>query len=286
MRLGLARPLGCPPRRWWLWGIAARGPKGCRLMKQLSYPVDSRAAAVLWPSLTQDLDANVMVLDREGNILFANEQASRWVAWCARVLTGESEEPVSLPETCPPEQSEERLRLQERVCDTGRGVTFETIAWGMRWRITFRPLPSVDGPTHLLHTARRMQPWERLRPGDRLGDLDVISVRHHSPGAFAQISARELDVLILIGEGLSYAEIAAHLHRSIRTIERHRDQLGRKLGATNRVQLARYAIRAGLCALPAPPEAFAGPAQDFNPLDVSPAALSIARRRQPRARTG
>ena len=75
-------------------------------------------------------------------------------------------------------------------------------------------------------------------------------MERHDPGVIATLSPRELDVLILIGEGLSSGDIAKRLHRSVRTIERHRDRLGQKLGVSNRVDIARFAMRAGLAELP------------------------------------
>lgn len=67
--------------------------------------------------------------------------------------------------------------------------------------------------------------------------------------ALAALSERELQVLTLIGEGLSTAEIARRLGRRQETIRSHRRTLGKKLGISNRVELARFAIRAGLCSV-------------------------------------
>lgn len=64
------------------------------------------------------------------------------------------------------------------------------------------------------------------------------------------LTPRELEVLALIAEGKSLAEIAQILNRSHKTIESHRLALGRKLQASNRVALARIAIAAGLVTVP------------------------------------
>jgi PAS domain S-box-containing protein len=65
-----------------------------------------------------------------------------------------------------------------------------------------------------------------------------------------RLTEREKEVLALIAEGLSVAEIARRLHRSTKTIESHRLSLGRKLGVDNRVKLARLAIQADLASVP------------------------------------
>jgi DNA-binding NarL/FixJ family response regulator len=67
----------------------------------------------------------------------------------------------------------------------------------------------------------------------RLGELDVLS-------------PRELEVLALLGQGLTIKEIAKILFRSEKTIGRHRDSIGAKLGLSNKVDLAEVARRAGL----------------------------------------
>jgi DNA-binding CsgD family transcriptional regulator/PAS domain-containing protein len=69
--------------------------------------------------------------------------------------------------------------------------------------------------------------------------------------AVATLTARQREVLALIGQGLSTAEIARRLYRTVKTIESHRLVLGKRLGARNRVELARIAIQAGLSELPA-----------------------------------
>lgn len=56
------------------------------------------------------------------------------------------------------------------------------------------------------------------------------------------LSDRELEVLRLIGEGMSTAEIAAALNRSVKTVESHRAALKTKLGAQSNAELIRIAV--------------------------------------------
>jgi DNA-binding NarL/FixJ family response regulator len=55
------------------------------------------------------------------------------------------------------------------------------------------------------------------------------------------ITAREADVLVLVAEGLANKEIAARLHVSPRTVEKHVESLMRKAGARSRTQLVAIA---------------------------------------------
>ncbi|MCX5690240.1 MAG: response regulator transcription factor [Planctomycetota bacterium] len=59
------------------------------------------------------------------------------------------------------------------------------------------------------------------------------------------LTARELEVLHLIGKGLSRLEIAGELSRSVKTIDGHQDRIMKKLRAACRSDLLRYAIREG-----------------------------------------
>ena len=63
------------------------------------------------------------------------------------------------------------------------------------------------------------------------------------------LTNREQEILGLIGQGLTIPEIAERLFRSQKTIESHRQSLGRKLQVGNRVELARIAIQTGLAPL-------------------------------------
>ena len=60
------------------------------------------------------------------------------------------------------------------------------------------------------------------------------------------LTTREREVLTLIAEGYSAEAIAEKLHRSPKTIQTHRQALGRKLMVSNKVELTRFAIAAGL----------------------------------------
>ncbi|QNS08764.1 response regulator transcription factor [Streptomyces xanthii] len=60
------------------------------------------------------------------------------------------------------------------------------------------------------------------------------------------LTPREEEVLKLVAEGHSSKEIAELLYISVKTVQRHRANLLQKLGMRDRLELTRYAIRAGL----------------------------------------
>ena len=60
------------------------------------------------------------------------------------------------------------------------------------------------------------------------------------------LSARELEVLPLVAEGLTSQEIASRLQLSVKTVQAHRAAIMEKLNLRNVADLVRYAIRRGL----------------------------------------
>lgn len=59
-------------------------------------------------------------------------------------------------------------------------------------------------------------------------------------------SSRELEILLLIAEGLTNIDIAEKLFLSKRTVEGHRQSLLQKTNSTNTATLIRYAAKAQL----------------------------------------
>lgn len=59
------------------------------------------------------------------------------------------------------------------------------------------------------------------------------------------LSSREIEVLRLIGKGMSRVEIAKELSRSAKTVDGHQERIMSKLGIVSRADLMRFAIREG-----------------------------------------
>jgi DNA-binding NarL/FixJ family response regulator len=70
--------------------------------------------------------------------------------------------------------------------------------------------------------------------------------RGRDSGTTDLLTPRELEVVKLIAEAYTSKEIADLLVISLKTVERHRENILEKLGMRDRVELTRYAIRRGL----------------------------------------
>lgn len=141
--------------------------------------------------------------------------------------------------------------------------------------ITDVKMPGMDG-IELLIEARRIAPWLPVLVITGYGDVQM-AVRAMKAGALdfiekplnrksllsavesalerggapdrlrgKALTRTEMRTLRLILDSKSNKEIAALLHRSLRTIESHRNHMMRKLGVTNTVGLVRRAVALGL----------------------------------------
>jgi two-component system, NarL family, response regulator NreC len=67
-----------------------------------------------------------------------------------------------------------------------------------------------------------------------------------APSDTEELTAREREILIYIADGNTNREIAEKLVISPKTVDRHRENIMRKLNMHNRVELVKYAIEKGL----------------------------------------
>ena len=91
-----------------------------------------------------------------------------------------------------------------------------------------------------------LSPTVTRRVIDRFTAEDRSQRRLEALDDLAPLTEREREVLVEIGRGHANADIARRLHMSEATVKSHVTHLFDKLSATNRVQLAIAAFRAGL----------------------------------------
>ncbi len=83
---------------------------------------------------------------------------------------------------------------------------------------------------------------------DKLARADLSA----SSGPPLNLSARELDVLRLIAEGKTHAEIGTALRLNVKTVINYHSLVRQKLGVSSDVRLLRVAVESGVV-LPSPP---------------------------------
>jgi len=212
------------------------------------------SAESLWGTLTSDPHAGVAIATLNGDLIYANDQA-------AKLFFGEKAEAAgyvgrSVREFFPPEMVNERVGVMRTMLETGKPVALRSIWRGFQLLTLIRFIDSEarepdedgpgDSPARFLFIVRRT-------PGEGTPEALAEETRYEfieskmlELGPLDVLTPRELEVLALLGQGLSLKEIASALYRTVKTIEKHRAAIGAKLAAHDRVGLAEIARRAGL----------------------------------------
>jgi DNA-binding CsgD family transcriptional regulator len=118
------------------------------------------------------------------------------------------------------------------------GAPFETARARMAWAECLHALGRIDRAAEELSAARRE--CERLGARLEVRRAAAIRARLSTPvsavraGVGAPLSAREVEVLRLVAQGISNEQIAARLALSLRTVERHLSNIYLKIGVSGR----------------------------------------------------
>ena len=183
----------------------------------------------------------VLIVDGLGRVFFINSVAAAvYAKRPAREAIG-----LRLSDLLPQAAGVERLELARRVIADGEVATAHDLwnGWALRWTIR-RAANAADAHSP---AAVVVMCHEGALPDDSTsGGVVATEFKHVDFGPLTGLTASELKVMALIGEGMSNAEIANKLHRAVKTVESHRAALTEKTGSTSRVQLGIMARRAGL----------------------------------------
>jgi len=133
-----------------------------------------------------------------------------------------------------------------RMLDSGKPLLMRSLWRGKQVRVTFRRIPGENEMGDQFLTVHRL-----IRSGDPDAFKAGTEFEPHISdmidlGPLDALSPREIEVLALVGQGLSIKEIAEILRRSVKTIDNHRHSIGQKLGLSDRLELAEAAREAGL----------------------------------------
>jgi len=137
--------------------------------------------------------------------------------WAACAATGQREGPIHYPPWFVP-RWEEQLRQARQVLGPGRARAAE------------------DRGTAMSITTAAEYALMLTDPGPP---------QPAAPGS-GQLSARERELVTLVAQGRTNAEIAAQLYISVRTVGSHLDRIRDKTGCRRRADLTRLALSTGL----------------------------------------
>lgn len=196
--------------------------------------------ATLWSALANDTAAFVLIIDLDG------------VVRCCNDLVNERIDPEHAPlqgkrvdSFCSEGVAAECAQIVRRSITENCAVNMIGMCQGVATRSIARPLPAVDGQKRCaIKVVRPLNAYDVVEM--QSGQGVWMTASSFDLGRLSNLTSREMEVLRLIGESMTTAEIAERLHRSVKTIEWHRVSLGSKLEAANRVELSRIASTAGL----------------------------------------
>jgi len=130
------------------------------------------------------------------------------------------------------------IMLSAYVRDSYIDAAVEAGAWGY--------LSKSDDPDHIVQAIRTVV-GGHFAFGPSVERRTPPVAKREKPSSRSQLlTARESQILRMIGRGMSRNEIAKVLFRSSKTVDAHQQSIMKKLEIHDRVELVRYAIREGL----------------------------------------
>jgi DNA-binding CsgD family transcriptional regulator len=190
-----------------------------------------------------ELDPNVsaILLEADGSLVYVNRAARS-------VYSAHGEPEVDrtgqkLQDFLPAEWVEERLAWFRKALASERPIAVQHLYRGQLLSVTIYPLFDKSSGWRILAISRRTTAGES-DPSSI--DFDREETKFVELGVFGALTPRELEVFVLLGTGISAPEAAASLHRSPKTIERHKSAIGRKLGASTMASIATLAAKSGI----------------------------------------
>lgn len=192
-----------------------------------------------WELFVRTPGIGVGLINTNGDLLYLNEEERRLFEGTADV----EYEGKNLKDFHNAEFVKERLELVRQVAETRKPIVITHIYDGRRIQSTLWPIEDEEPPHDRVLVVSR-----RIRGGkDGVGDdFERYESEYIDLGKLDILSPRELEVLVLLGHGQSIPEVARILHRSQKTIEKHRESIGRKLTLRSQSEIVRIVWDAGL----------------------------------------
>ncbi len=210
------------------------------------FKLDAEFAMCIAQSLISGFHAtSILALTPDGTILFANQVAvNGFPGFTSETVIGSN-----MLDLAPREWAEERIEIMKLAIERGHPIIVLEILVGTRLSTTFSPIKyKRDGEDHwkVLVTVEHVTPMKLDYLRKQKSPEELINATHIDLGPLRVLTPRELEVLALMGQGLRQKQIAERLHRSVSTIDRHRERIGVKLGIADRIELVALAREAAL----------------------------------------
>ncbi len=195
----------------------------------------------IWLALAQTPGIGISITDENGQLLFVNNTSLVLFSGSADI----DYHGKTIADFHPPEYVAERLKLIRLVLAENRPVRVRHVYHGKSITSTVWPLPETASKRHRVLVVSQSGPDQQI---DDLipNTIETFPTDYIDLGPLNVLSRRELEVLVLLGHGLTIPETAKLLHRSPKTIERHKESIGRKLALKRQSDLVELVTSVGL----------------------------------------
>ncbi|TWU56344.1 Oxygen regulatory protein NreC [Rubripirellula reticaptiva] len=194
----------------------------------------------IWAALSCTPGIGVSITDVEGRLIFVNDtsmvlfsQATKLDYLGKRISDYHSSEFVG-----------ERLAMIRRVVDENRPLSIHHIYHGQRIESTVWPIRDKRPPYDRVIVISHSQVISTNSV--QTGAVEVVSSQFINLGELDILSNREFEVLVLLGHGMSVPSIAKALHRSPKTVERHKSSISQKLNVSGQAEIVSIVTSIGL----------------------------------------
>lgn len=195
----------------------------------------------LWLALSRSPGIGVSITDSEGNLLYVNDTAMVFFSDAVDI----DYHGKSIADFHPAPFVEERLAMIRRVIEEMKPLRIRHLYHGRRIESTVWPIQDHRPPHHRVlivsHLASVTGP--SIIPSN---DIESIDSEYIDLGPYKILTRRELEVFVMLGHGLSVPRTAAILHRSVKTIQRHKATITKKLGLRGQAEVVQFVTEMGL----------------------------------------
>jgi len=190
-----------------------------------------------WLILKSQPGVGVLIIDVDGLVLFCNEQARL-------IYYGDSFNPVgrTIRDIEGADFAAERMPAIREAIATGQRVVIRHIRGGKHTEAMIWPMEPVKERKPRVMAVTR-QSLEQC--GDS-SDFLLLDSQLVDLGPLDALTRRELEVLALIGHGVPQKTAAKQLGIALRTVERYRTDIARKLNINSIAEAAKIVQAAGL----------------------------------------
>ena len=195
----------------------------------------------LWTALSRTPGVGVSITDAEGRLLFVNDTSQVLFSKATAIAY----QGKRISDFHPTEFVKERLALIGRVLKESRPLAIRHVYHGRRIESTLWPICDPAPPYNRVIVVS-IAGTPSLSSDVPAEIIEQAQTQYIDLGPLNVLTRRELEVLVLLGNGLSVPKAASVLFRSPKTIQRHKAAISQKLQVHGQAELVELVASVGL----------------------------------------